>query len=72
MATTDDYDLNHRSHGDRDPQRPPGLMLVVIAFVLLVALGYAIYPRGANPPSPNAGGGGPSANTNPAQSPTGK
>jgi hypothetical protein len=47
-------------------------MLVFVAFVLLVSLGYAIYPRGANPPSPNAGGGGPSANTNPAQSPTGK
>jgi hypothetical protein len=72
MATTDEYGSGDRRDGDRDPQRPPGLMLVVVAFVLLVSLGYAIYPRGVNPPSPNVGGGGPSANTNPAESPTGK
>lgn len=70
MATTDEYGSGHRS--DRDPQRPPGLLLVVVAFVLLVGLGYAIYPHGANRPSPNAGGGGPSANTNPADAPAGK
>jgi hypothetical protein len=72
MAATDEYDLNNRSRGNRDPRRPPGLVLVLVAFVALVSLGYAIYPRGANPPLPNAGGGGPSANTNPAQSPSGK
>ena len=72
MATTDEYIADDRGDGGRDPRRPPGLMLVFVAFVLLVSLGYAIYPHGVNPPSPNAGGGGPSANTNPADSPTGK
>lgn len=62
-----------RHLGERDPKRPPGLGLVVIAFVLLAALGYAIHPTGRNPQAtPSTGGGGPSAMTNPAQSPTGK
>jgi hypothetical protein len=30
---------------ERDPRRPPGLALVVIALLLLVGLGYLIYPR---------------------------
>jgi hypothetical protein len=72
MATTDEYELDNRSDGGRDPRRPPGLMLVVVAFVLLASLGYAIYPHGVSTPAPEAGGGGPSANTNPAQSPAGK
>ena len=59
--------------GERDPKRPPGLGLVVLAFILLAALGYAIHPIDRNPQAtPSTGGGGPSAMTNPAQSPTGK
>ena len=62
-----------RHLGERDPKRPPGLGLVVIAFVLLAALGYLIHPthRGSES-GPATSGGGPSAMTNPSQSPTGK
>ena len=59
--------------GERDPVRPPGLLLVLIAMLALGGLGYAIFPeRTAVQSSPTVGGGGPSANTNPAASPTGK
>ena len=59
--------------GERDPVRPPGLFLVLIAMLALGGLGYAIYPQPVAVQSgPNVGGGGPSANTNPADSPTGK
>jgi hypothetical protein len=62
-----------RHLGERDPKRPPGLGLVIVAFVLLGALGYLIHPGHRGPEtSPSASGGGPSAMTNPAQSPTGK
>jgi hypothetical protein len=62
-----------RHLGERDPKRPPGLSLVIIAFILLAALGYAIHPTGVSQaPTPETSGGGPSAMTNPAQSPTGK
>ncbi len=49
MATTDEYIADDRSDGGRDPRRPPGLMLVFVAFVLLVRLGYAIYPHWREP-----------------------
>jgi hypothetical protein len=59
--------------GDRDPVRPPGLALVLIAAIALTSLGYAIYPRqGTDQAGPMTGGGGPSANTNPAAAPQGK
>jgi hypothetical protein len=58
---------------ERDPRRPPGLALVIIGFILLCGLAYALLPSGRSPqPSSMVSGGGPSANTNPAQSPTGK
>ena len=31
--------------GERDPVRPPGLFLVLIAMLALGGLGYAIYPQ---------------------------
>ena len=37
MATTDEYIADDRGDGGRDPRRPPGLMLVFVAFVLLVS-----------------------------------
>ncbi len=59
--------------GDHDPVRPPGLFLVMVAAVAIGSLGYAIYPPNVSvPPSPTVGGGGPSANTNPADAPKGK
>ena len=59
--------------GQRDPVRPPGLFLVFIAMLGIGGLGYAIYPeRTSVQSSPTVGGGGPSANTNPADFPTGK
>jgi hypothetical protein len=62
-----------RHLGERDPKRPPGLGLVLVAFVLIATLGYAIHPTGRSPQSsPETGGGGPSAMTNPSESPTGK
>lgn len=59
--------------GDRDPVRPPGLWLVMVAMIAISGLGYAIYPHKiSQQSSPIVGGGGPSANTNPADAPQGK
>lgn len=59
--------------GDRDPVRPPGLWLVLVAAIGLCSIGYAVYPRiGSEQAGPMVGGGGPSANTNPADAPQGK
>ena len=59
--------------GDRDPVQPPGLWLVLVAAIALGSLGYAVYPRqGTEQAGPLVGGGGPSANTNPADAPQGK
>ena len=58
---------------ERDPVRPPGLFLVLVAMLAIGGLGYAIFPvRTAVQSIATVGGGGPSANTNPADSPTGK
>jgi hypothetical protein len=58
---------------ERDPVRPAGLWLVLVAAIALGSLGYAIYPRqGSEQAGPLTGGGGPSANTNPEGSPQGK
>jgi len=59
--------------GDRDPVQPPGLWLELVAAIALGSLGYAVYPRqGTEQAGRMAGGGGPSANTSPADAPQGK
>jgi hypothetical protein len=69
--------MNDNAHqvepGERDPVRPPGLWLVLVAVIALGSIGYAVYPRqGSEQAGPMVGGGGPSAQTNPADAPQGK
>jgi len=72
MTMPDERTLNNRTYGDRDPQRPPGLALVVIALIVLLSLGYAIFPHGAIQPSPGPSGGGAPATNSPSEPSTGK
>ena len=63
---------NQAEHLGRDPNRPPGVILVVVAFALLTGFAYVMWPDRSPQTSPAVSGGGPSAMTNPAASPTGK
>lgn len=72
MAASEEH-VHDLQPGERDPRRPPGIALVVIAFVALGTLAYVLYPGHRSiQPAPSVAGGGPSANTNPSKSPTGK
>ena len=63
---------NQEQNLGRDPNRPGGSFLVLIALVALIGFMYIMWPVGSPQSTSATGGGGPSAMTNPAQSPTGK
>lgn len=69
--THDDYD--EVRPGERDPRRPPGLALVVVAAAVLVTFGYVMFPHHQHvEPALAATDAAPQANTNPPDAPAGK